>query len=68
MKETQNNQNNREADQLNLELEKEIENLDRQSGEEFQGYEPKEEKPKKKEKKKKEKKKKTPKQIVKMDL
>ena len=48
MKETQNNQNNREADQLNLELEKEIENLDRQSGEEFQGYEPKEEKPKKK--------------------
>ncbi|GFO85885.1 MULTISPECIES: LCP family protein [Anaerostipes] len=68
MKETQNNQNNREADQLNLELEKEIENLDRQSGEEFQGYEPKEEKPKKKEKKKKEKKKKTPKQIVKRIL
>ena len=47
MKETQNNQNNREADQLNLELEKEIENLDRQSGEACQGYEPKEAKPKK---------------------
>ena len=53
MKETQNNQNNREADQLNLELEKEIENLDRQSGEEFQGYEPKEEKPKKRKRRKK---------------
>lgn len=62
MKETQNNQNKREADQLNLRLEKEIENLERQSGEKFQGYEPKEEKSKKKKNKK------TPKQIVKQVL
>lgn len=70
MRETQNNQNEnkKEADQLNLNLEKEIEHMDRTSGEEFQGYEPVSEKPKKEKKPKKPKKKKTPKQIVKRVL
>lgn len=70
MRETQNNQNEnkKEADQLNLNLEKEIEHMDRTSGKEFQGYEPVSEKPKKEKKPKKPKKKKTPKQIVKRVL
>ena len=70
MRETQNNQNEnkKEADQLNLNLEKEIEHMDRTSGEEFQGYEPVSEKPKKEKKPKKPKKKKTPKQIVKKSI
>lgn len=70
MRETQNNQNEnkKEADQLNLNLEKEIEHMDRTSGEEFQGYEPVSEKPKKEKKPKIPKKKKTPKQIVKRVL